>query len=155
MRKGFTLMELIIVFGIIVAVSAWLFADLGGARNNADLTSTTQEVVTILRRAQSDAMAQASDAAWGVHFENATATAPFYALFTGTYAASTTVDRYMLPPTVAYETSTLASGASLDVIFSPLTGAASVSTTIGLFMPRESAAFSSTVSVASSGVVSD
>lgn len=159
MRKGFTLVELIVVFGIMIAVSAVLFANLAGRRSDADLTSATQEVATLLRQAQSDAMAQANntqatDVAWGVHFANATNTTPFYALFTGSYAASTTAGYYALPPTVAYQTSTLAAGATLDVIFTPITGVSSVSTSIGFYMPKESTAFSSTISIASSGAVS-
>ena len=89
-----------------------------------------------------------------MHFSNATATAPFYALFTGSYSASATVGYYPLPSTVAYQTSTLATGATLDVVFSPISGAASTSTSIGFYMPQENVAFSSTISVASSGEVS-
>jgi len=160
MRKGFTLVELLVVFGIMIAISAIVFANLAGKRSNTDLTATTQQVATLLRQAQSDAVAQENGAAqgssvsWGVHFSNTTTTQPFYALFTGSYGATTTVGYYLLPPTVAYRTSTLAAGATLDVIFSPITGAASVSTSIGFYMPEENAAFSSTISVASSGAVS-
>ncbi len=113
MRKGFTLVELLVVFGIMIALGAVVFANLAARRSNADLTATTQKTVTLLRQAQSDAAfqennAQANDVAWGVHFANTTATPPFYALFTGSYMASTTVGYYVLPPTVAYQTSTLA-----------------------------------------------
>lgn len=159
MRKGFTLVELMLVIAIMAVLAIVVFADLSGRRSKADLTATTQSVETLLRQAQSDAAfqennAQASGVAWGVHFANATATAPFYALFTGSYAASTTVGYYVLPSTVSYQTSTLAVGATRDVIFSPITGASSVSTSIGFYMPTESA-FSSTIFIASSGAVSD
>lgn len=158
MRKAFTLVELIIVVAIIVVMGIVIFANLSSRRTDADLTSTAQEIATVLRQAQTDAMTQtnntqAADVAWGVHFANATATTPFYALFSGSYAASTTTGYYLLPSTVSYQTSTLASGATLDITFSPITGAASVSTSIGLYMPRQSAAYSSTISVASSGEV--
>jgi type II secretory pathway pseudopilin PulG len=158
MRKGFTLIELLVVFGIMIAVGALVFANLAGKKSNADLTATTQEVGTLLRQAQSDAAeqennTQANDVAWGVHFANATGTAPFYALFTGSYGASTTVGYYTLPSTVAYQTSTLATGATLDVIFSPIIGASSVSTSIGFYMPKENTVFSSTILIASSGAI--
>ena len=159
MRKGFTLVELLVVFGIMIALGAVIFANLAARRSNADLTATTQETVTLLRQAQSDAAfqennAQANDVAWGVHFANTTATPPFYALFTGSYMASTTVGYYVLPPTVAYQTSTLPAGATLDVVFSPISGLSSVSTSIGFYMPKENTAFSSTISIASSGAIS-
>lgn len=155
MKKGFTLLELIIVLALIVIISAAVLANLGGQKNDSDLTATTQQIGTLLRQAQNDAMAQESDTAWGVHFANPTGTAPSYTLFETSYAPSTIVDGpYFLPPTVAFVTSTIASGATLDVIFSSITGTASVSTTIGLYMPDENTALSSTISIASSGSVS-
>ena len=158
MRKGFTLVELILVFGIMIALGAVVFANLAGKQNNTDLTSTTQRVATLLRQAQNDAVVQqnvsgqGSGVSWGVHFSN-TSPSPFYVLFSGSYSVSSTVGYYTLPPTVAYRTSTLASGATLDVIFSPITGAASPSTSIGFYMPKENTAFSSTISIASSGAI--
>jgi len=154
-KKGFTLVELIIVFGLMIAISAVAFAILATRKVNTDLTSTTQQIATLLRQAQSDAAEQEGDVPWGVHFSNATNTPPFYALFTTNYSTSTTVGNlYQLPSTVAYRTSTLASGATLDVIFSSITGFSSVSTSIGFYLPKQSSAFSSTISIASSGIVS-
>lgn len=154
MRKGFTLLELILVLGIMIVVAAVVFANLAGRRSEVDLTSTTQQVATLLRQAQSDAVEQKSDAAWGVHFSNATDTAPFYALFSGSYSTTTVAGYYPLPSTVAYQTSTLAPGATLDIIFSSIVGFPSVATSVGFYMPKQNAAFSSTISIASSGAVS-
>jgi type II secretory pathway pseudopilin PulG len=154
-KKGFTLIELIIVFGIMIAISVVAFASLAGKKTNVDLTSTTQQIATLLRQAQNDAMEQENNVSWGVHFANTTNTPPFYALFTTSYSTSTIVGNpYQLPTTVAYQTSTLASGATLDVIFSQLSGMSSVSTSIGFYMPKQSSAFSSTISISSSGSIS-
>jgi type II secretory pathway pseudopilin PulG len=154
-KKGFTLLELVIVFGILLAISAVTFVSLATRKINTDLTSTTQQIATLLRQAQSDAMNQEGDVPWGVHFSNTTATPPFYALFTTSYSTTTIVGNpYQLPTTVAYQTSTLGVGSTTDVIFSPISGFASASTSIGLYLPKESAAFSSTISIASSGSVS-
>jgi type II secretory pathway pseudopilin PulG len=156
MRKGFTLIELILVLGIMILVSAILFATLAGRRSDVDLTSTAQQAATLLRQAQSDAIAQKSDASWGVRFSNVTNTSsvPFYALFSGSYSTATVAGYYPLPSTVAYQTSTLASGATLDIIFSSISGAASVATNVGFYMPKQNTAFSSTISIASSGEIS-
>ncbi len=153
MEKGFTLIELLVVMGILVALSVITVVNLAGKRTDTDLVSATQQIATLLRQAESDSMAQEGGASWGVHFSNSTSTAPFYALFSGSYATGTVSGQYPLPPTVAYVTSTLASGATLDVSFSQITGAASASTSIGLYMPKENTAFSSTISIASSGAV--
>lgn len=155
MKKGFTLIELIIVFGIMLAITAVIFASLGTRKVDTDLTSTTQQVATLLREAQSDAMNQEGDVPWGVHFSNLTSTRPFYELFTTSYSTATVVGNpYQLPSTVSYVTSTLGVGSTTDVIFSPISGFASASTSIGFYLPKESTAFSSTISVASSGSVS-
>ena len=155
MKKGFTLVELIVVIALIIASGAVVFANLAGRRSTTDLTAATQQIGVLLRQAQSDAVEQESDVAWGVHFANPTGTAPFYALFTTSYSAGTVVGTpYLLPTTVAYTTSTLAPGATLDVIFSPISGAPSTSTSIGLYMPGQSAAFSSAISISPSGEIS-
>jgi type II secretory pathway pseudopilin PulG len=161
MRKGFTLVELLVVFGVMIALGAVVFATLASRRTNADLTATTEQIATLLRQAQSDAIAQQNGAvqgvsvSWGVHFSNSTSVVPFYALFTGAaYSATGTVGYYPLPLTVAYQTSTLATGATLDIVFAPIAGTASASTSIKLYMPKQSTIFSSTISVASSGEIS-
>ncbi|MGD1003606.1 MAG: prepilin-type N-terminal cleavage/methylation domain-containing protein [Minisyncoccia bacterium] len=154
MEKGFTLIELLLVLALMIVAGVVVFMNLGSRRIDVDLVATTQQIGTLLRQAQSDAMAQESDVAWGVHFSNATSV-PFYALFKTSYSTTTVAGGpYRLPPTVAYATSTLAPGATLDVIFSSISGTASVSTTVGLYMPKENTAFSSTISIASSGSVS-
>lgn len=139
--------------GILIVLSVITVVNLAGKKTDTDLISTTQQIATLLRQAESDSMAQEGGVSWGVHFSNSTSTAPFYALFSGSYATGTVSGQYRLPPTVAYVTSTLASGAALDVSFSQVTGAALASTSIGLYMPKENTAFSSTISIASSGAV--
>jgi hypothetical protein len=99
-------------------------------------------------------MAQKQSVSWGVHLENTTSPAPFYALFSSsTYSASVIMGSYPLPSAVVYDTSTIAVGASVNITFAQVTGLASVSTNIRLFIPNQSA-LSSTISVASSGAIS-
>lgn len=153
-RSGFTLIELLVTLAIFIILGGVVLVNFAGRRTDTDLVDTTEQIGATLREAQSDAMAQKNGVAWGVHFSNSTATAPFYVLFSTSYSSATTAGYYPLPTSVAYNTSTLASGATLDVIFSEVTGGASVSTSIGLYMPKENVAYSSTISVASSGAVS-
>lgn len=127
-RRGFTLIELVITITIMAIVGLVVFLNLSGGKNQNDLNDTTNNVIAVLRQAQSKAVSQDQDAAWGIHFSNVTGTAPYYSLFSGSFYASGTVTaRYPLPPTVAYNTATLPVGSSINVIFSPISGVASAS----------------------------
>jgi prepilin-type N-terminal cleavage/methylation domain-containing protein len=152
-KKGFTLIELLVVMAIFIILASVVVINLAQRRVDTDIITTTAQIATMLRQAQSDSMAQESGLSWGVHFANTTSTRPSYTLFKGSFATGT-VSVYQLPSTVAYQTSTLAVGATLDVIFSQITGGSSASTSIGLYMPNENAAFSSTISISSAGLVS-
>jgi hypothetical protein len=136
-----------------LVIGGVVFVSLAGKRVNTDLTSTTQQIETLLRQAQTDSMTQKNDAVWGVHFSNSTSGRPFYALFSGSYATGTVAGQYFLPSAVAFQPAMLAPGATLDVTFSQVSGFASASTSIGLYMPNESASFSSLISVSSLGTV--
>jgi len=155
MKKGFTLIELVVVMGILLVIGAVVVVSLAGRRTDTDIVAVTVEIATTLRQAQADSIAVEGGQPWGVRFANSATGTPSYALFTGaSYASGTVKGYYRLPNTVAYVTSTLASGATLDVIFSPVTGASSVSTSVKFYMPAESTAYSSTISISPAGVVS-
>lgn len=153
MRRGYTLIELLVVIAIIAIIAIARYYAVGSQANLADLKDTAKQVEALLRQAQSNSMAQSQEVTWGVHFANATNTTPFYSLFETSYTTGTVVGTYALPATVSYMTSTLGVGSSTDVIFSQISGIASASTTIGLYLTRQPSQ-SSTVSVASSGEVS-
>lgn len=131
---GFTLIEMMIVVGIIVVIGAVIGISLVGRRATTELTSTTQEMVALLREAQSDSMAQSQGASWGVHFANTTNTTPFFALFKTSYSTSTTVGYYTLPATVQYATTSLAQGNTLDITFAQITGIPSATASITLYL---------------------
>ena len=151
-RNGFTLIELLVTILIFFVVGSIVLLNISGSRSKADLTSATEEIGASLREAQSNALNQKNGLAWGVHFSNATNTSPFFALFQGAYSTTGTVGYYVLPSSVSYVTSTLGFGSSTDVIFSQVTGMASASTSIGLYMPKQTIS-STIISVASSGAV--
>jgi len=151
-QKGFTLAEMLIVIAITVILAVVGLINLNSRKSPTELSNATKQIGALLRQAQSDSMANAQAVPWGVHFANATNTSPFYALFRTSYSTATTQGYYRLPPTVTYITSTLASGATLDVLFTQISGAASVSTTIGIYTLGQSSK-SSTIAVSSIGTV--
>lgn len=133
MKKGFTLVELLVSLGIIAIIATISVIGLSGYRSGDVLASATKQVGALLREAQSNAMAQSQGAAWGVHLDNTTTTAAFYSLFytmSGTYASSVQVNRALLPSGVCYASSSVAVGSSTDIIFSGISGLPSASATI-------------------------
>lgn len=156
-RSGFTLIEIIITLGIFLVLGGIVFTNLTGRRSEADLNSADEEIAATLRQAQSASMQEKSGLAWGVHFDNSTTVQPFYTLFSTsltnqTYTATSVVGGNIpLPTSVSYVTSSIASGATLNIIFQPGSGA-TTSTNIGLYMPIQG--FSSTISISSIGTIS-
>ncbi len=133
MKKGFTMVELLVTLGVIAVIATFSVIGLSGYRSTATLTSATKQVGALLREAQSNAMAQSQGAAWGVHFDNTIATAAFYSLFytmNGTYASSVQVNRSLLSAGVCYASSSVPVGSSTDIIFSGISGRPSASATI-------------------------
>jgi prepilin-type N-terminal cleavage/methylation domain-containing protein len=179
-RKGFTLIELLITVIIAVIITAATFLDYSGKKQGADVTATTQQAGTLVREAQNRTMAGDQNGTtgagfWGVQFSNATNTSPFYALLYATstagIASGTVIGRYSLPSTIAYTTSSIATGGTLYVYYSNgltpgvppgaheicsgYTCPAGTSTiAIGLYAVYQTPILSSTISIVASGGVS-
>ena len=133
-KKAFTLAELIIAVAIMAVIGVITVPFLMGGSETADLSGATQKIVALGREAETRSVSRVQNAEWGIHLSNVTGTAPFYAIFSGTsYATGTILGSYPLPPTVRFVSSTLPLGSSLDVIFSQISGASSVSTTVELY----------------------
>lgn len=121
MRSGFTLVELVIVVALMAG-----FALLGipfGVESYRDyvLISTTRDMVSLLRRAETFALANASSSSYGVSFR-----ADRAVLFKGmTYASRETVfdEEHVLSPSVVV-------GATDDVVFAPLSGMPGATTSV-------------------------
>ncbi|HVN26044.1 MAG TPA: prepilin-type N-terminal cleavage/methylation domain-containing protein [Candidatus Paceibacterota bacterium] len=135
-RKGFTLLELVVVVSIMVVVGAAVVVDFSGSSQEADLNSATRQIGTLLRQAQSDSLSEKQGARWGVHFDNTNPNTPFYSLFytrNGSYLSGNEVGHYALPSDMCYDSSTVPTGGTLNVIFSAVSGATtSTSVTLNL-----------------------
>ena len=154
MRRGFTLIEMIITAAIVVILAAISLPGLLGGSQVSDLRSTSRALVASMRLAESQSVQEAQGMSWGIHLANPASSTPFYAVFSGTsYVTGTVASMYRLPSTVAFASSTLPIGSSTDVTFSVLSGLSSISTTFEFYLIAQPS-LSSTISVASSGNVS-
>jgi len=150
-RNGFTLIEVMMVVGIMVLLAVVAFVNLSSNRNEGSVSTAASQIVALAREAQSNAVSQVQDATWGIHFENPTSTAPFYALFEGsTYSTTSSLGKYPLPTGVGYS---LDSGEAINVTFAPISGAASASTSITIYSLEQSS-YADTISISSLGLIS-
>ncbi len=152
-RNGFTVVELMVIIGLMAIIATFAFSQLSGRRGSLDLSTTTQKITTALKDAQTKAITNERESDWGVRFVNNGNGNSFFAVYAQSYQTSTVVIRYGLPATVSYETSTVASNSFRDIIFYRLSGNPSASTTITIKSTIDGIG-SSTVRVASSGLIS-
>lgn len=150
---GFSLIELLVVVGVIIILSVATFRNFFTRSAFGTLDSASKQVVATLREAASRSAAQEGATAWGVHLGNTTNTAAFYALFKTSYSSANTVGYYRLPDGVSYSTSSIALGSSIDVIFSQIYGIPSATPSITLNLTRGTAT-STTIIVNSTGLIS-
>lgn len=156
--QGFSLIESLVVIGVIGIISIVVLANLFTRKTRSTLDSTVQRVVATLREAESRSAAQEGATTWGVHFDNTTSTAPFYAIFQTSYSVANTIGYYRLPPDVSFATSSIAQGGSFNITFAQVSGLPSATSSITLNLLTGAAsgavATSATITVNSTGLVS-
>lgn len=69
-NKGFTLIELMIVIGLIGVIAFFAWANLRGVGNQQELNNTTRSITALLRDAQQRSITQVDGRYWGVRFES-------------------------------------------------------------------------------------
>lgn len=130
-KKGFSLLELVIVVGLIVvigSIGAGFYANYG---KNIEISSTAETISFDLKQAQSKSMIGQGGFLWGVHFINPIiATDPdYYEIFSTptNYAdgGRVTVSTNYLPSSIQF--SSPASGFNTDIIFNRISGGTAAS----------------------------
>lgn len=121
-NAGFTLVETLTVIGILVVITATAIPAYRNFQKESDLINGVEEIINILRLAQSKTLASEQSSNWGVYFS--IISPQKYILFKGTDYASRDVsaDRnYNIPDLVEiYEIDFAGSGQ--EVIFDRITG---------------------------------
>ena len=149
-KNGFTLIEILIVVGILGLLIAGAVPGFQYFQRQRDLGSSADGIMSALRLARSKTLASQNDSPWGVYFF--TSPAPNgYVLFNGSsYAARTPSfdEEHLLPVSVAISQISLSIGQ--EVVFSRLSGNASSSGSVVLQLIKEPAK-TKTVYVSSSG----
>ncbi|HEY4510132.1 MAG TPA: prepilin-type N-terminal cleavage/methylation domain-containing protein [Candidatus Paceibacterota bacterium] len=152
--KGFTLIEVLVVLGILGLLAASALVAVSTLRGGSDLQAEARGLQRVLELAKSKTVASEGDTRYGVY---ATSTSPHrYILFQGNNYASRVVaedEVYNLRDTIEFATPASFAGLSgQEVVFDRIQGSTSNTGNVVLQMKADSNN-SSTVSVGSSGNV--
>jgi prepilin-type N-terminal cleavage/methylation domain-containing protein len=123
-KKGFTLIELIVVISIFVIMSGTIGMSLSSFISKNQLETSTQQIVQVLRRAQSYSMMRIKDDQWGVYFDDdGGGPNQSFTFFKGsTYGVDTSYDDvYELENNLSFSNINLFGGGD-EVVFSKVTG---------------------------------
>lgn len=150
-NRGFSVIELVLVIGIIAVIAAFTLPNLFSRKSATELNNTANQMSVTLREAQSRAISQSGGTDWGVRFDNGNP--PYFAMFsTPNYDPSTRVIYTTLPPGIGYVTSTLAASNYKDVVFNQITGKPDASLYLDLYLVKNPQ-ITLAVSVSTSGQV--
>ncbi|HBB57012.1 TPA: hypothetical protein DEW47_04055 [Patescibacteria group bacterium] len=133
-NKGFTLLELVIVIGILAVIAAVSSPLLRGIIKKIEVDSSSQSIVAFLKEARTNAMTGMSGRKWGVHFVNGV-NDDYYEVFstpTGYNDAEKTINSIAYLPQGIYFTDPVATA---DIIFGKIAGTTTATTTISLSSP--------------------
>jgi len=86
-KKGFTLIEVMIVIGVVAVLTTVVVMNLSGYRGSLNLKLTAREIVAALRDTQQKSISQENGLSWGVNFLNSSSDTDSYKVFS---ASSTT-----------------------------------------------------------------
>lgn len=117
MTKGVTLLEILLVIGVLALMGGVGLGFYFGYSSNIDLEEEVNRIVSYLNQAKGNAMAIEQGLPWGVRFDNVDSANPFFALFTGAdYASSGTTTKAFLSAAVEYQSPS--AGGFTEIVFS-------------------------------------
>ena len=118
---GFTLIEIVIVLGVVAGLLVVGFLSLGNLRGKQALDSVLQEITVAARDTQKKSIAQEEGARWNIRFSNDGAGDYRYEVFSGVAYSPSAVQKISRLRNSVRFTDPFASS-TRDVFFNPLTG---------------------------------
>lgn len=122
MRRGYTLIEVMVVLGLTAVIGSMAVSNLPLLfRSTQLLEDTTNTLVAHLTNTQQKSVSQTDGAKWGVHLDATTAGRHFYQIFYGdSYAAGTVIETVNIYPDIDFINPV--EGQTDNIIFERVTG---------------------------------
>ena len=151
-KTGFALLELLIVLGILAVILLLSIPGINLLLKTSLLSTTSEEIITVLKTAQNDTLSSQNNSQYGVYFK--TTTSPNqYILFKGSNYTNrdTSFDKtYYLDSSVQF--SSVNVGANNEIVFDRLVGSTANSGSVTLQLTTD-ASQTKTMYIDNSGVV--
>lgn len=125
MRKGFTLLEILIVIGISAALLSFGALSLNGLRSGRSIESEARQLVAVLQNAQERSIGQDEGSRWGVTFDTSSQRHSY-----SLYQASTTIITSDIQVLKTGLQISLAAPVTSTVVFEKASGVPEAATTI-------------------------
>lgn len=117
MKKGFTLIEIIIAISLLSILSMIIIAGYNSFQKSNQLKENTNIVVSLIREAQKNAVTQKDGKSWGIYIENNST----IVLFDEPWATATSKKNFNLPSGLTFNNITINGGGNF-IIFNKLVG---------------------------------
>ncbi len=148
-KKGFTILELIIVVAIVAVLLVMVIPQFSRIKENQVLQSATSDVMSTLSKSRSETISSVNSSEYGVHFQS-----DKVIIFKGkTYSAGASDNEVITistPASISNVTLGGVSSTSGDIYFSRLSGAPSAVGTVTV----STSSFSKTITISATGSVS-
>lgn len=119
-KKGFTLLEIIIVLAILLVIGTIVFANLSNFKNKQVINGATADLNSFIYKAKSLTLESFESSQYGVRFEPN----EVYIFKGSSYTGSNIIDTVVMPEGLTVETGTITVPG--DVVYERLTGDPSV-----------------------------
>ena len=118
-KKGFTLVEILLVVGITAILGATLFLFSYGIKVHKDLDGAINSVAAVVRDAQQRSITQQDMKKWGIHLEKNSI--QIYDLFKDTHLTANILAQYSLPLSLEFDNSDWG-GLFKEIVFTQVDG---------------------------------
>lgn len=143
-KKGFTLLETLVVISIVVVISAVSVKSFYVLREKHAIQKDVDSIVSIIEKAKNMSANRKNDSSYGVKFASTTVT-----VFSGTnFANGNVISKYDLETMIKISNVSLSSRGT-ELVFSKITGSPNATGTITLIAPS----YSKIVTIYGTGII--